>query len=76
MDFIYTLILIILFLSFILNFKKIIIALLEFSTNLNYKLLTQLKTDVIKFGSIVYDEKGRFLEFFIENHRLLPHSRP
>jgi len=75
MDTILTIFSLILFLTLIFNLKKILILLLEFITKKSFKAINYLKrNNNIKFGTIVYDEKGRFLQFFIENTNLLPHK--
>jgi hypothetical protein len=73
MEIIYIILALILSLTIVLNFNKLIILFLEFISNLSFKAINYLKSDEIKFGAITYDEKGRFLQFFIE--RLLPHKK-
>ena len=61
--------------NFILT--KFIIPFLEFIINVIYKIINYLRLGSlgIKIGSVIYDEKGRYLEFIIENTRLLPHKK-
>lgn len=75
MELIFTFVTLISALIIIFNFKKLIILFLDFNTNFSFKLINYLRNGEIKFGSIIYDEKGRFLEFLIVNTRLLPHKK-
>src|SRR6266403_3091420 len=60
--------------TLIINFKVILIPLLEFLNKINYSLIKYLQTnDEVELGSIIYDSRGRFLEFLITNKQLLPH---
>jgi hypothetical protein len=74
MDLIFITTLLILSFILIINFKEIIIFLLEFINKIIYKTISYLQTsEEVEFGSIIYDDKGRFLEFLINNKQLLPH---
>lgn len=75
MDILLIIFIIIISLYIAANFKTIITFTLEFIINISYKLITFLLEEDIKIGASVYDEKGRFLEFFIENTKLLPHKK-
>jgi hypothetical protein len=76
MDLILTLFSLFIFLILIINFKEITIFILEFLNKINYKIINYLQTNEdVKLGSVIYDEKGRFLEFLIENTSLLPHKK-
>jgi hypothetical protein len=75
MEFIFIFITLIALLIFIFNFKKLTILFLEFLSNLIFKTINYIKIDGVKLGAISYDEKGRFLEIFIENTNLLPHKK-
>lgn len=63
-----------------LNFfilTKLVLPFLEFIISVIYKIINYLRDGSlgVKFGSVIYDEKGRFLEFLIVNTRLLPHKK-
>jgi hypothetical protein len=74
MDIILTLISLFIFFIIIINIKNITTLFLEFINKINYKLINYFQTnDEVEFGSIIYDSRGRFLEFLIVNKQLLPH---
>jgi hypothetical protein len=75
MDIIIIILTLIAIIAILANLNNILQIFLQFIINICNKLINLLILDDIKFGSIAYDEKGRFLEFFIENHRLLPHKK-